>query len=112
MRRIHHRRAGQQRLGVGVARPGEDRRGRALLDRPAQVHDHDLVGDKAHDVQIVGDEQVGEIERLLQIRQQVEHLGLDRDVERGDRLVGDQDARALGLGTAVPALDEAIAAVA
>ena len=93
-RRIHHRRAGQKRLGVGMARPGEDRLDRPLLHRPAQVHDHDLVGDVAHHAQVVGDEEIGEVELLLQVHEQVEHLGLDRDVERRDRLVGDQDARA------------------
>ncbi len=49
--------------------------------------------------EIVGDEEVGEPEPLLQIAQQVEDLGTDRDVERRDRLVqhhqpGRQDQRA------------------
>ena len=52
-----------------------------------------LVGDVAHHRQIVGDEEVGEAEPLLQVLQQVDDLALDRHVERRDRLVADDDAR-------------------
>ena len=41
----------------------------------------------AHDRKIVGDEQIGEAEALAQILEQVDHLRLDRHVERGDGLV-------------------------
>ena len=37
------------------------------------------------------DEQVGETELLLQIEQHVQDLDLDRDVERRNRLVGDDE---------------------
>ena len=43
--------------------------------------------------QVVGDEDVGELQLALQVAQEVQHLGLDRDVERGDRLVGDDQLR-------------------
>ena len=43
--------------------------------------------------QVVGDEQVGEAELLLQVLEQVDHLRLDRDVERRDRLVADDQLR-------------------
>ena len=39
------------------------------------------------------DEQVGEAEPLLQVDQQVDDLRLDVDVERRDRLVGDDEVR-------------------
>ncbi len=45
----------------------------------------------AHDREIVRDEQIGEAEALLQIDQQVDDLRLDVHVERGDRLVGDDE---------------------
>ena len=38
--------------------------------------------------EVVGDEQVGEPEVVLQVVEQVDDLRLDRDVQRGDRLVG------------------------
>jgi hypothetical protein len=37
----------------------------------------------------VADEDVGEVARFLQALEQVEHLGLDRDVQRADRLIAD-----------------------
>ena len=58
----------------------------------------------------MGDEEIGQAELLLQVLQQVDHLRLDRDVERRDRLVaddqlgldreraGDADALALAAG--------------
>ncbi len=39
--------------------------------------------------EIVGDEDVGQVERALQLVQEVQDLGLDRDVQGRDRLVGD-----------------------
>ena len=63
------------------------------LDHLAEVHDHHAVGDVADDVEVVRDEDVGEAELPLQVLQQVEDLGLDRDVERGDRLVADDQLR-------------------
>ena len=44
-----------------------------------------------HDRQVVGDEQVGELELVLELDQKVEHLRLDRKVQRRDRLVEDDD---------------------
>ena len=68
--------------------------GLAELDDAAEIHDGDAVRDVAHHAQVVGDEQDGQAEPLLQLEQQVDDLRLHRDVERGDELVGDQ---ALGL---------------
>ena len=47
----------------------------------------------SHDRQVVGDEQVGQAELLLQILEQVDDLRLDRNVERRDRLVADDQLR-------------------
>ena len=52
--------------------------------------------DLAHDGQVVGDEQVGDAEVLLQVLEQVQDLGLDRDVEGGDGLVADDELRPKG----------------
>ena len=48
------------------------------------------------DAEVVGDEQVADPELPLQVGEQVQHLGLDRDVERGDRLVADDHPRLRG----------------
>ena len=43
--------------------------------------------------QVVRDEEVRQLQPLLQIHQQVDDLRLDRDVQRRDRLVGDDERR-------------------
>ena len=45
------------------------------------------------DREVVRDEQIREVELLLQLLEQVDDLRLDRDVERGDGLVGDDEVR-------------------
>src|SRR5262245_31087487 len=45
----------------------------------------------ADDGEVVGDEEVREPEVLLKLLEQVDHLCLNRDVERRDRLVGDDE---------------------
>ena len=112
--RIGERDRRQQRLGVGVPRRGVQRRAcRRDLDDLAEIHHRDAVADVLHHGEIVGDEQVGQAELALQVLQQVDDLRLDRDVERGDRLVaddqlgldreraGDADALALAAGELV-----------
>ena len=75
---------------LGVA---GDLLGRAGLDDAAAVHDGDAVAHVADDAHVVGDEQEGEAELVLKPHHQVEHLGAQRDVEGGGRLVGDDEAR-------------------
>ena len=80
-----HRR--EQCFGVRVLRIGEQLIGHRDLDDPAQVHDRDPVADVLDHRQVVGDEQVGQPELLLQLFQQVEHLRLDGHVQRGDGFI-------------------------
>ena len=72
---------------------GEELVRAAELDDDAEVHDRDAVGDVVDDAEVVGDEDVRQVEVVLQVVEQVDHLRLDRDVERGDRLVGDDQLR-------------------
>src|SRR5258705_964 len=77
------------------------------LDDLAEIHHGDTVRHVLDNSQIVADEQQREAELALQILQQVDDLRLDRNVERRDRLVannqfgllrerpGDADALAL-----------------
>ncbi len=46
--------------------------------------------------QVVGDEQVGQVQPVLQLFKEVDDPGLDRDVQRGDRLIQDEDLRVQG----------------
>ena len=77
----------------GCAAALEQHLGRALLDDPAGVQHRDLVAQVVDHRDVVADQQVGHCELLLQVLQQVQHLRLHRDVERADRLVGDDQAR-------------------
>ena len=92
-RGIHRRARTEQRPRVGMQRPGEDVLGRPQFDHPAKIHHQHPVADIAHRVQVVTDEQIGQVELLLQRAQQVEHLRLHRLVERGHRLIEDHHAR-------------------
>jgi hypothetical protein len=72
-----------------MQRPREDPRRRPLLHRQAEVHDQHVVRDVPHHAEVVRDEQVGEPELGLKVGHQIQHLRLHRHVERGHRLVGD-----------------------
>ncbi len=66
---------------------------RALLDYAPRVHDNHAVRDVGDDSQVVGYEDDAGVGLRPQIAQLVKDLRLDRDVERGGGLVGDQQLR-------------------
>src|SRR6185503_17541 len=61
------------------------------LDDLAEVHDRDAVADVTNDRQVVRDEQIRQLEAILQLLEQIDDLRLNGHVERGDRLVGDDE---------------------
>src|SRR5690348_2755834 len=71
----------------------------AALDDLAAVEHDGLVGELTHDGQVVTDQDVGDGGLVADVGQEVEHLRLDRYVQRGDRLVEDRDG---GLGRQRP----------
>ena len=85
--RVRERDRRQERLGVGVLRAPVHLVGRTLLDDPPEVHHRDPVAHVAHEREVVRDEEVREPELLLEVAQQVDDIGLDRDVEAAHRLV-------------------------
>ena len=60
--RIELGRGVEQRLGIGMARRGEQRLGRPDLDDLAQIHHRDAVRDVPHQPQVVGDEHHGQLQ--------------------------------------------------
>ena len=67
----------------------EDRPHRAGLDEQTGLHDRDPVAEVGDDAEVVRHEQHRHVALGLQVAQQIEHLGLHRDVQRRGRLVGD-----------------------
>jgi len=59
----------------------------------AQIHHSDAIGDVADHRQVMGDEDVGDPELVLDLLQQVHDLRLYRHVQRGHGLVADDDVR-------------------
>ena len=88
--------AAQEADRVRVARILEHRLDRAFLDEPAGVEHADAVAHLRDHAEVVADEEHGRVELGLELRDEVEHLGLDRRVEAGGGLVEDQQRRVLG----------------
>ena len=91
--RVHARHRSKQGLRVGMTRRRIDLLYRPNLDDAAEVHDHDAIRDILNDVEIMGDEQVRQLEIVLQVDQQVEHLGLDRLVQCRHGFIEDYNSR-------------------
>ena len=85
-----------------MQRRGEQRVARRELDDAAEIHHGDAMADVLHDREIVRDEEVGDAEFSLQVDHQVDHLRLHRNVERRDRLVGNDDAGLRASARAMP----------
>jgi hypothetical protein len=79
-----------------VLRIVEDLFGRPALDDLAVGHDMNGVGDAPHDAEIVRDQDHRHFQFARQVLQQLQHLGLNGDVERGRRLVRDKDFGLIG----------------
>ena len=88
----------EQPARVRMLRVPEDVADRSRLDDPPRVHHGHAIGRAGDDAEIVGDEQQGEPERVLHLAQQVENLGLNRDVKRRRRFVGDDERGPAGEG--------------
>ena len=78
---------------VGMQRRRVQRLRRRDFHHLAEVEHDDAVAQVLDDVEIVRDEQHRQAEALAQVGQQVDHLRLDRHVERRHRLVGDDELR-------------------
>jgi hypothetical protein len=67
--------------------------GGSRLNHLAIAHDDNLVGERPHHLEVVADEQIGEVVPGLQVAQQVDDLRLHAHVERRGRLVEHDEAR-------------------
>jgi hypothetical protein len=83
---------------VGVQRLAEQRHDVGLLHDLAGVHHGDPVAHLGHDAEVVRDQDDRGPGLVAELAHEIEDLGLDRDVERGGRLVGDQQLGLAGEG--------------
>ena len=81
----------QQAPGVGVAGIVEDLLRRAQLHDLSGVQHRHTVGHIGHDAQVMGDEDDGVFELLLQVLDELEDLRLDGHVQGRGGLVADED---------------------
>ncbi len=82
-----------ERLRVGMARCGQHRARRPGLDDGAAIHHGKPRRDVVDDGEVVADQEIGHAVPRLELLEEVQHLRLHRDVERRDRLVGDDQLR-------------------
>ena len=92
-RPVHAGDRAQQAPRVRVLRVVEDLVDRPLLDDAPRVHHEDAVGDVGHDAEVVRDEHDARVGPLAQLLHDLEDLRLDRHVQGGGRLVGDEHRR-------------------
>ena len=86
-----HRR--KQSLGVGVTRISEQFTLIGDFDNAPKVHHGNTVADMGHHREVVCNEEIGQAVLALQVGQKIDHLRLDGNVERGDRLIANDQAR-------------------
>ena len=91
---VHSSEAVHQADRVRMARRVEDREHVRELDDAAGVHHDHAVGELGDQPEVVGDQDRRGVRLALSGLQHLDDLRLDRHVERGRRLVGDQDATA------------------
>ena len=85
---------------------GVDVKGLFIRGLHQPVHDGHPVADVLHHRQVMGDEEIGEAEFLPQRLEQVDDLGLDGDVQGGNRFVRQDEPGLQGQG---PGNDDALA---
>jgi hypothetical protein len=69
------------------------------LHDTTQIHDSHTIADMLDHGEIVSNEKVGKVKRLLQILEEVKHLGLNGDVQRRHGLIGNDQLWVQGQGT-------------
>src|SRR5579862_812948 len=81
----------QQCLRIRVLRIGVDVFTVSKFDDVAKIHHRDARAYVLDRREVVRDEEIGQVEFALQIGQQIEYLRLNGHIERGDRLIGNDE---------------------
>ncbi len=88
---LWHRR--QQRLGIGLLRGAEQPGYRSIFYHFAAVHHLNPIGHFGDHAHIVSDKNHPHLHLFLQHADKLQNLRLNGDVERGGRLIGNQQGR-------------------
>ena len=88
----------QQRLAVWMTWVCVQLLGTRHLHDAAEIHHRHAIADVLHHTQIVANEEIGKIHLLLELGQQVDHLGLDGHIQGRDRFVADDGQGIQGQG--------------
>ena len=89
-RPVEARHRTQQARRIGMQGFVENARGRALLGDTRRIHDIDSIGIAGNHAEVMRDDDQRDAELARKIFHQLQNLRLDRHIERGGRLVGDQ----------------------
>jgi hypothetical protein len=79
--RVHAGRRREKGLGIGMVGRAEEIADRSLLDDTPEVHHGHSVAEGVNEIEIMGDEQVGDTQSVLQVAQEVDYLHLSGDVQ-------------------------------
>ena len=93
LRRCHRRHGGEQHARVRLARRLQHLVLAAGFDLPSLLEHDDTIGNLRDDAHVVRDEEHRRAALALQRADQREHFRLRRHIERGGRLIGNQQAR-------------------
>src|SRR5262245_7994719 len=86
----------EKRFRVRVMRRRQHRVAGAGFDNAAAIDDGDAIGEVGDHRDVVRDQEIGDIEAIAQVGQQIDDGGLYGNIERRDRFVADNE---LGLGS-------------
>ena len=84
---IRHRDGGEQRLGIRMDGVFKQTLGGGFLHYTAQIHNSNVIREMVDHREVVGDENIGQPHFFLQALEQIQDLGLDRDIQSGNRLI-------------------------
>ena len=85
--RIGNRNGGEKSAGIRMLRVLVNLVAGGDLHDLSQIHDRHPVADMLDHSEIVGNKKIGEMPFFLKLLQEIDDLGLNRDIQGGDRLV-------------------------
>ena len=84
---IYPRNFAQQRLGVRMIRPGEKFLGGRQFHNPSKIHDRHAICEVFDHSDVMANKEVGQPEFFAQHHEEVQHLGLNGNIQCGNSLI-------------------------